>query len=434
MALNVSHQQIIALAPDTASAKAGQQLAQRVIWQSLGSNGAVAWGECQGSATQPYRTQAAFDGAVLASRCSCPSRKAPCKHILGLLLLVTAAPESASMNEPPAWVTVQAVTEPAAHAEAATPAIAPAASTLRTTEREQRVASGIIDLQRWLHDLLRQGLAVAQQQPLSFWEQPAARLVDAQAPGLARLVRALPNTMASGAGWPERMLERIARIHLLLEGYARLATLPEATQADIRTAIGWNVSREEIAERPGLRDDWQIIGRRVSEEEGLRTQRTYLYGANTRRFALILDFTPAHQPLERTLLPGTLVDAELAFYPSAAPLRALVKTQFRLPQRMVQLAGNTLAGSQAAFTQAIAQQPWVEQHPWLLTAAVPVYRSSGWRLQIDGHLLPMLLRNERGWQLLALSGGHPLMLFGEWNGETLTPLSVWADGALSEVG
>ena len=32
--------------------------------------------------------------------------------------------------------------------------------------------------------------------------------------------------------------------------------------------------------------------------------------------------------------------------------------------------------------------------------------------------------------LLAISGGMPVDLFGEWNGFTLTPLSVQADGVL----
>jgi hypothetical protein len=35
--------------------------------------------------------------------------------------------------------------------------------------------------------------------------------------------------------------------------------------------------------------------------------------------------------------------------------------------------------------------------------------------------------------LLALSGGHPLTLCGEWDGRTLLPLSVWQDGRLINI-
>ncbi|MEL7225911.1 MAG: hypothetical protein AAGL17_13920 [Cyanobacteria bacterium J06576_12] len=33
----------------------------------------------------------------------------------------------------------------------------------------------------------------------------------------------------------------------------------------------------------------------------------------------------------------------------------------------------------------------------------------------------------QGWEILAMSGGRALAVFGEWNGETLLPLSVWSE-------
>ncbi|MFD7889228.1 SWIM zinc finger family protein, partial [Streptomyces albidoflavus] len=43
------------------------------------------WGLCKGSGSKPYRT--VVDTTGPAYQCSCPSRKFPCKHALGLLLL-----------------------------------------------------------------------------------------------------------------------------------------------------------------------------------------------------------------------------------------------------------------------------------------------------------------------------------------------------------
>lgn len=37
----------------------------------------------------------------------------------------------------------------------------------------------------------------------------------------------------------------------------------------------------------------------------------------------------------------------------------------------------------------------------------------------------MRMSVDDGWQLGALSGGHPLSIFGEWLGERLRPLSAW---------
>ena len=43
------------------------------------------WGRCSGSGAEPYET--AVDHVDVAWRCSCPSRKLPCKHALALLVM-----------------------------------------------------------------------------------------------------------------------------------------------------------------------------------------------------------------------------------------------------------------------------------------------------------------------------------------------------------
>src|SRR3954468_22967414 len=95
-------EQVLALAPDPASVKAGQGLASPGKWVSLGRAGRSVWGECQGSGKNPYRTQADLTGP--AFHCSCPSRKFPCKHGLGLLLLLAAQPARVAAASAPPWV------------------------------------------------------------------------------------------------------------------------------------------------------------------------------------------------------------------------------------------------------------------------------------------------------------------------------------------
>src|SRR4051812_47929336 len=93
-------QRVLALAPDPASAKAGQGLATARKWASLGFDGRAAWGECQGSGAKPYQVQ--VDLAEPAFKCSCPSRKFPCKHGIGLMLLF--ASDAFARGARPAWV------------------------------------------------------------------------------------------------------------------------------------------------------------------------------------------------------------------------------------------------------------------------------------------------------------------------------------------
>src|SRR5687768_12992448 len=95
--MNYSPEQIIALAPDAASAKAGRGLATAGKWQNVGQDERALWGECQGSGAKPYQT--VIDLNEPAFKCSCPSRKFPCKHALGLFLLIanqTANPGAGS--------------------------------------------------------------------------------------------------------------------------------------------------------------------------------------------------------------------------------------------------------------------------------------------------------------------------------------------------
>ncbi|HVF49355.1 MAG TPA: SWIM zinc finger family protein [Pyrinomonadaceae bacterium] len=102
--MNFTTEQIIALAPDASSAKAGRALADAAEWTMLGrsSDGRAVWGACAGSGREPYRTE--IDTDEPAFRCTCPSRKFPCKHALGLLLLLAARDSLFTETTAPAHV------------------------------------------------------------------------------------------------------------------------------------------------------------------------------------------------------------------------------------------------------------------------------------------------------------------------------------------
>ncbi|MET8508002.1 SWIM zinc finger family protein, partial [Streptomyces sp. NPDC004787] len=87
--------QVLALAPDAASRTAGSKLGTPGPWSGAGFDGRAVWGLCRGGGSTPYRTVVDTDGP--ASSCSCPSRKFPCKHALGLLLLWAGDAEGAAV-------------------------------------------------------------------------------------------------------------------------------------------------------------------------------------------------------------------------------------------------------------------------------------------------------------------------------------------------
>lgn len=65
----------------------------------------------------------------------------------------------------------------------------------------------------------------------------------------------------------------------------------------------------------------------------------------------------------------------------------------------------------------------------LLMGVVPYWEGEVFYLT-DGAGARMLLDPEfkQEWTLMALSGGHPVQIFGEWNGSTLMPLSLGVQG------
>jgi len=424
-------EQIVALAPDPSSAKAGHEQARAHKWRSLGHNPRAAWGECQGSAKEPYQTCIDLNGP--AFKCTCPSRKTPCKHALGLLLLLSQKIDLDLAAAPPPWAAewLQKRDQREAASPAPTKAApAPAAQARRAAQRAGRVRQGLADLDTWLCDLLRRGLTQVQNEPLSYWDAPAARLVDAQAPALARRLRNLALIPATGQGWQERLLEQIALLYLLIEGYNRLDELSPAVQADIRTNIGWTQDQEELLQQDGLSDCWLVLGNRIEEEAGrgspLKVQRTWLWGLNCQRPACLLSFAAGGQPLEAGLPPGAVLDSELVFFPGNFPLRALPKQRPPVVPSDAPMPG--FAGLEAAFQSyhtALAANPWLELYPLPCQRLTPCQQDGLWQLRDEhGRGLALAPECSHAWKVLALSGGEPIALFGEWNGRTFWPLSA----------
>ena len=435
----LSSEQILALAPDPASAKAGSQLAAPGKWQACGKNERAVWGECQGSGKDPYRTQ--VDLSEPAFKCTCPSRKFPCKHGLGLLLLHAARPAHFASGDPPAWVSDWLASrqkrsekaEAAAAAEAAPPtpeqlAAKAAAVAKREEKRESRVAAGLEELQKWLEDLAHEGYASLRSRGLKPWHDLAARLVDAQAPGVAgRLRRASswPFT-ANLPDWEGHLTRELASLYLL--AHSLRSETPILDADDAKALIGVAIRQEEVLAGGGVADRWQVLGQRQGEDERVRLRATWLYGIRSGRYALVLHFAVGPQGFGQTIVPGTEFYAELAFYPGALPQRALIKSMDAAAVSERPLPEMTEAWR--GYATALAAQPFLERHP-LALAAAPVPQGERWALRLpDGALLAAHPHFQQGWQLLALSGGEPLPLFGEWDGDTFLPWSAQVDGRL----
>ena len=432
-------EQIIALAPDANSIKAAKELTTARKWGNLGTDSQSVWGECQGSGKKPYQTR--IDLTAPAFKCSCPSRKFPCKHALALFLLLAEQPKLFQQSSPPDWViqwlTKREQTSTKQKKKKTNKPVDKAAQEKRARQRENRVDKGISDLSLWLNDSVRNGLDHIQAQPISFWETPAANLVNAQAPGLARRLREMASIPGSRQDWQSYLLAEIGKLFLILEGYKNINQLPEDTADDIRTQIGWTQNQDELLAGGGISDHWIVMGRRVEDEllgalkksSIMKVQRNWLWGKQSNRLALLLQFAAPGQILDVSLIPGIGMDAELVFFPSAFPLRALVKNQqSAFSQENLFPGYETVLEAHRAYIDAITRNPWIEQFPMSLKSVIPIEIDSTWGLQDqNGYWLPITQSFKHTWSIFSLSGGNPVLVFGEWNGETFYPLSVFND-------
>ncbi|MFG3317428.1 SWIM zinc finger family protein [Streptomyces sp. NPDC048171] len=436
--------QVLALAPDAASRAAGGRLATSGPWSEVGgSDEGAVWGLCKGSGSEPYRTVVdVTDGSGPAYRCACPSPKLPCKHALGLLLLWSGGGVAVPGAEVPQWAerwltgrrrraegregTGAADSSPGRGSGAADPE----AARRRALQRAGRITAGATELEQRLTDLLRGGLAGAGQAGYGLWEETAARMVDAQAPGLAARVRELGSIPSSGPGWPVRLLEECALLHLLDQGWLRRESLPDGLAATVRSRVGLPAS----ADGPPVRDRWLVLAQYDTADARLTTRRIWLYGAETDRTALLLSYGAAGRAPELALPVGLALEAEVSAYPGAGQRRAALGRRFTQPATTgIRPGGVTTSRATARFGEALSDDPWLDSVPLTLGRVVPVPDGAAWQLADadDDTALPLVpgAGNRAGiWRLAALSGGAPVTVFGECGHRGFTPLTAWPTG------
>lgn len=425
--MNMTVDAVLALAPDESSVKAARGLASPGKWQTLGCDDAAAWGLCQGSGSKPYQVKVDLSGPVCF--CSCPSRKIPCKHALALLLLMVQQP-GAFGGDRPDWVTewLENRLQRAAKKEegkARKKSAAPV-SPEKEAARLKRMCAGLEELDRWMNDQVRQGLSLLSGR-YEEWERLAARMVDAQMPGMAARVRGMASLVDRGDDWPAVLLARMGELQLLAEAFFHLESLSPAEQADVRSALGYLPDKDIVlAGEDKVTDLWSVIGVSEAEEDRLWRRRVWLYGRESGRTALILDFSHGSRSFEPVFLPGDTVRMTLAFYPGAAPLRAVAADAPVSEAVCEPLPGRTLDQALADMATRLAANPWQSPLPLFFSGAHLVHGQSGWRLRSEqGGELPLYLDDADAWKILAASGGLPLAVCGEWDGNALLPAGVF---------
>lgn len=421
--------QVIALAPDAASVKASRPLSNPRKWDSWASDGETLWGLAKGSGKKPYQTQIAL--AEPAFKCSCPSRKFPCKHALALMFMAAATPDEIPSEKIPDWVR-EWLTSREARAEKKATAVKKApdskAAAKRKDKKLDRISEGVASLTLFIEDLARQGIADPSIKDPETWDTMAKRMVDAQAPGLASRLRGLRDLAASALNWETPFLHSLGNLHLLLHSWSQRSDLDPDLKAEVEQLVGLPVSKEEVLATKAIEDSWFVAARSLIDQDRLQTFITWLVGQKSGRWAKTLKFgAQGQKPLEIWPL-GSTVTTGFHFYPGITNPRALPANEGAAAKLDPPSGFNqTFSGLLETYASLRAKNPWHRHQPFL---GLLQPGENNTLVDNDGMALTCRSTDSKIRLFHSLSGGHPILTCAEWDGLALNLLSAHSDGQL----
>lgn len=425
--MNLTEDQILSLAPDDGSKKSGRDLANPAKWVTKGTNEQALWGECKGSGSKPYQTT--IDLLNIAFKCSCPSRKFPCKHGIALGLLYARNGKSFAAAEAPAWVMdwiSKRVQKEEKKDDKKDKGVDEVAQAKRQQAREQKVNDGIEELLTWIKDIVRNGIINMPDKGYAYWNGIAKRLIDAQAPGLAGMIKNLADISFFKEGWQSDFIDALLSIYLVAKAYQNKENLSPLVMQEVRNGIGFTQKTDDVKDLEGIKDNWLVVGKQTTVDDTITVERNWLYGINTNQYALVLQFLVRGEGASLLLSPGVHLDAELVYFPSITPLRALVKQQTgAIPTAPQQLFSSWKEVSEKE-TEICSKYPVLTERPFGIRGVTPVTLYNSWWLKDrESNMVPIKESFAGIWKLLALSGGEPLDMVVVGRERRFEPIGVW---------
>ncbi|MCP4442294.1 MAG: hypothetical protein GY810_25580 [Aureispira sp.] len=430
-------EKVAALAPNASTERRGKTLAQPSKWTKLGTNGAAIWGECRGTGSLPYLPQIDLTGP--AFKCTCPARKVPCKHVLGLFFLYVDKHDFGTDN-PPEWVSVWlSKRQPNKIEEAPKKTIeelekAKNAKAKRWEKRLLLMASGIDELELWLKDLVRQGLANVSASDPVFWSSIAAKMMDAQLPRVSTILKEAGALVEEHPNWIEIVSSKMGELYLVVEAFKHREQLSESMQDELFNMLGRLTKKADVLEhQPKHLDKWLVIGQKEGIDiEGRTYRRTWLHGTTSHKNALVLDYAFGNTGFQQQYVVGTLLKGKLAYYPSNFGQRAVLG-DFQVEALSPDLQLKSFLSVEDLlehYAQCLNVSPWLSQFPALIENVIPYIQKDEHYLLVDQEQRVLPLKSVRAqaiYKMLAISGGQPITVFGEWLGQEFEPLSILVD-------
>jgi hypothetical protein len=290
-------------------------------------------------------------------------------------------------------------------------------------KRLEAMVKGAEELETWVTDLVRLGLASLQADKStenSPWNDAVARMVDTQLGGFARRLRELQLLPTAQADWGSETLSGLAEVYAAAKAMQHADRLVPGLRMALMEYAGVATRKDTVlASGERVQDRWAVIGQWEGmniDNAGIR--RTWLFGHHSKRFALFLDYNYNNMGYADNWRVGDSFKGEMAFYPSAYPLRALFAAH-EITSEIIDIQGfSHLNEMLDAYAFALSQNPWISEFPAVVEAVIPSCVEGKFVIADENaDALPLLYNEENdAWRAIALTGGHPVRVFGEWNG------------------
>ena len=209
----------------------------------------------------------------------------------------------------------------------------------------------------------------------------------------------------------------LGRLSLLARAARRLERLTPEQAAGVRAAIGYPVTTEEMAARPGLVDEWAVLAHAVEDEDKLTARTVWLAGRTSGAMAQVVDYGTSGSPLPPVPAAGQDFSGSLAFHPGDPPLRAAFREGRASPAPAGALPGATsVAEALDGFAGALARAPWIDRWPLRLSGLRLGHLADGAMGAGDATGCLTLADSAHVPPLMAVAAGGHVDLFGLYDG------------------
>jgi hypothetical protein len=245
-----------------------------------------------------------------------------------------------------------------------------------TSQKEQSLFKAVELLNKWLNELLLNGVSTLQDDPEKIMEI-STRMVDMGLPGIARKLRLIPEKIKQSTDWTEYVYLQLGEFYLFTKSFTCLEQMDELEKEDLLSYAGIVFKKTDFVDENMLQDEWLYLGHQKEKEEKLVVKRNWFYGIHSNHTILFLEFQFNKFVKFKPLTIGNTYRSAVRFFPSKVYQRVkdisidqIVKADYSAIKKI------NLTELLDMYCNAVSLNPFIK-HQCFLLHEVKIARQSG---------------------------------------------------------